>query len=583
MMDVLISPFTDYGFMRRALAAILVVGLAAAPSGVFLMQRRMSLVAASLVHGAMPGVAVAFVLFGGGALAMTIGGFTAALAVAWGAALITRLTPQGEDASLAAIHLIFFALGVAIIGLFGNFADIEGILFGRVLAIDNEALFVLASLASVALILLALIYRPLVLDSFDPGFMASVGGSIWARGMPIYFVFLALICAQLVAGIQAIGLLLMVGIMMLPATAARFWAKSMGAMILVATLFAVGAGFVGLLCSFYWDIPSGPAVICAAGLIYLVSVVIGPRGGIVANWRVRHSNGALVGVLVIAASFAQPGPAAAQDRPQVVATFSILGDMVRVIGGDHIDLVTLIGPGGDAHQFDPRPSDARSVGAADLVVANGLGFERFLDRLVASTGYDGLVVTASTGVTARHFESAPAVDPHAWHDLENARRFIENITVGLATIDPARADTYRANAAAYNGQLDELEAELTSLFAPIIADRRRIVTSHDSFGYFGAAFDLQFLGAGGVSTSIEPSAGEIAGLVDLIRDFGVRAIFVETLVNSALINEISRETGVAVGGTLYGDTLSTPDGPAPSFIAMMRHNARTIASALNGS
>lgn len=583
-MDFLISPFADYGFMRRALAAIFVVGLAAAPSGVFLMQRRMSLVAASLVHGAMPGVAVAFVLVGGGALAMTIGGFSAALAVAWGAALISRLTPQRQDASLAAIHLIFFALGVAIIGRFGNFADIEGILFGRVLAIDNEALYVLASLASVALIVLALIYRPLVLDSFDPGFMASVGGSMWTRGGPIYFIFLALICAQLVAGIQAIGLLLMVGIMMLPATAARFWVRGMGAMILLATLFAIVAGYAGLLFSFYLDMPSGPAVICAAGVIYLVSVVVGVRGGIVASWRTRISTRALglVAVLALTAIAIQSNSAVAQERLRVVATFSILGDMTRTIGGDHIDLVTLIGPGGDVHVFDPRPSDARAFGAADLVIANGLGFERFLGGLIASTGYGGPVIIAAAGTPPRGFDKGVGVDPHAWHDLDNARRYIDNIAAGLAAADPAHDEVYKSNAVAYIAELDNLEAELKHLFSSIPADRRLIVTSHDSFGYFGTAFGVRFLGAGGISAAIEPSAGEIAELVDLIRSSGVRAIFIEASVNAALIDEIARETGVAIGGTLYADTLSQPDGPAPTFIAMMRHNARTIAGALAG-
>ena len=290
-MDLLIGPFTDYGFMRRALAGVLVVALAAAPSGVFLMQRRMSLVAETLVQGAMPGVAIAFVLAGSSAIAMTLGGFVAALTVAWGAALITRLTPQREDASLAAMHVIFFALGVAIIGMYGNFTDIEGILFGRVLAIDDEALYVLATLASVAVIVLALIYRPLVLDSFDPNFMAAAGGG----GLPIYFVFLGLICAQLVAGIQAIGLLLMVGIMMLPATTARFWVRGMGAMILVATLVALGASFFGLLLSFYRDVPAGPSIIGVAGAVYLVSVVLGPRNGIIANRAPMRTIGRVVG------------------------------------------------------------------------------------------------------------------------------------------------------------------------------------------------------------------------------------------------------------------------------------------------
>jgi zinc/manganese transport system permease protein len=280
-MEGLVQPFVEFGFMRRALAAALIVAVASAPLGVFLMQRRMSLVAESLVQGAMPGVAFALVFSGAGALAMTIGGFVSALVVAWGAALISRLTPQREDASLAAVHLIFFAAGASVIALTGNSSDVDAILFGRVLAIDVEALLVLASLASISVIVLALIYRPLVIDSFDPHFITTVGGS----GVPVYFVFLGIVCAQLVAGIQAIGLLLMVGIMMLPATAARFWVTGLDAMIGVATVIALLSSYLGLIVSFYFDLPSGPAVICAAGLFYLTSAVAGPRNSMLAS---RH-------------------------------------------------------------------------------------------------------------------------------------------------------------------------------------------------------------------------------------------------------------------------------------------------------
>ena len=278
-------------------------------------------------------------------------------------------------------------------------------------------------------------------------------------------------------------------------------------------------------------------------------------------------------------------PAWADGRPKVVATFTILADMTQRIGGTLIDLHTLVGPSGDAHVFDPRPSDARALGDADLVISNGLGFESFLPGLVASTGYAGNIITATAGIAARPFDSGDKVsngDPHAWHDLTNAAIYIANIANGLAQLDAGNADTYRANAQAYLAEISRLDSEIKARFAIVPENRRLIVTSHDAFGYFGRAYGLTFLGAGGVSTAIEPSAGKIAELIDTMRAAGVRALFVETLVNPDLVAQIARETDVNIGGALFADTLSDVRGPAPTYLEMMRYNAATIASALIG-
>ena len=297
--------------------------------------------------------------------------------------------------------------------------------------------------------------------------------------------------------------------------------------------------------------------------------------------------------------------ARAEDKPAIVVTFSILADMVREVGGDHVDMTVLVGADGDTHQFDPLPSHARAMDNADILIANGLGFEEFLPSLIESTGFAGTIIVASDGITPRVMTGGHAghaddlngvtedegdadgheengVDPHAWHDLANARIYVANIAAGLSSADPTNAAAYQANALRYTADIDALDAEIRAAFAAIPDDQRLIITSHDSFGYFGAAYGLTFEGVIGVSTGDDPSAGDIAALIEEINEEGVRALFIENLTNAALIEQIARETGAIVGGEIYSDALSQADGPAPTFLDMMRHNATTIAGALAG-
>lgn len=286
--------------------------------------------------------------------------------------------------------------------------------------------------------------------------------------------------------------------------------------------------------------------------------------------------------LIVLGALALGGPAIADERPRVVATFTVLGDMTARIGGTLVDIVTLVGPGGDVHIFDPRPSDARAVDGADLVIANGLGFENFLPGLIASTGYTQPVVVASDGIAPRSGATVSGLDPHAWHDLANARIYVENIERGLARLDPQHAPDFHRNAAEYLTEIDRLDAEIRAMFADLPPDRRLIVTSHDALGYFGAAYGLVFKGAEAMSTGAESSAQDVARLIDEIHEQGVLALFVEILVNPALIEQIARETGVQIGGRLYTGALSDASGPAPTFLDMVRTNALTIAAAMAG-
>ncbi len=275
--DALIAPFTEFEFMRRALAAVFALALGAAPIGVFLMLRRMSLVGDAMAHAILPGAAVGFLLSGLNLFAMTFGGLIAGFTVAILAGLVARVTELKEDASLAAFYLVSLALGVAIVSINGTNIDLLHVLFGNVLALDDQTLMVIAFNATVTLFLLAVIWRPLVIECVDPLFLRSVSRA----GAPAHLAFMALVVINLVNGFHALGTLLAVGLMILPAGIARFWARDISAMILIAVASAMVSGYLGLVLSYLTKIPSGPAIILIAALIYLVSLLFGPVGGLV--------------------------------------------------------------------------------------------------------------------------------------------------------------------------------------------------------------------------------------------------------------------------------------------------------------
>lgn len=273
-------------------------------------------------------------------------------------------------------------------------------------------------------------------------------------------------------------------------------------------------------------------------------------------------------------------PALAQkSRPlRVVASFSILADLLRNVGGDAVDVSALVGSDADAHVFEPSPTDAKRLADADLVVMNGLGFEGWMDRLVRSSGYRGSIVIASAGITPR--KMGKEHDPHAWQDLAHARRYVLNIRDALVKVRPVDAAGFQQRTTQYLARLTDLDAELRKVFAGIPKAQRRVITSHDAFGYFGDAYDIEFLSPQGMSTDSEASASAVARLVEQIRREGVRAVFVENITDPRLVERIAREGGVTLGGKLYSDALSKPGTEADTYLKLFAHNAKTIADSL---
>ncbi len=286
--------------------------------------------------------------------------------------------------------------------------------------------------------------------------------------------------------------------------------------------------------------------------------------------------GALLTLVCAAAA-----PARAQTALPVVASFSILGDFARQIGGERIALATIVSPGGDAHVYSPNPSDARAVAAARIVIENGLGYEGWMSRLRRAAGSQARLVVATSGVAPRADKSGhDGIDPHAWQSVANARIYVANIAAALIAADPAGRADYEARHRAYGGELDALEVEIRAGVAKIAPARRRIVTTHDAFGYFAQAYGLEFLAPAGVSTEGEISARDVGRIIRQVKQQAIPAVFLENVSDQRLIAQIARESGAKIGGALYSDSLSPPDGPAGTYIAMMRHNINELTKAL---
>ena len=316
---------------------------------------------------------------------------------------------------------------------------------------------------------------------------------------------------------------------------------------------------------------------------------------------------------VFALSLVGPGAAQSTEQIPVVATFSILGDMVERIGGEHVAVTTLVGPDADTHVYQPTPADARAVSEAQVLVVNGLELEGWLDRLIDASDFDGMRVVATEGIEPIAFEEGEehhegeehadakheegehggedhaeaeghdhhgAFDPHAWQSLTLAVAYVDNITSSLAQTDPANASNFYQNRAAYVAEIEALDAEIRQIVAGLPTDRRTVVTAHDAFQYFGRDYGLTFLAPQGLSTESEASAQDLAHLIEQMRGEGISAVFVENITDPRLLEQIANETGATIGGTLYPGALSGPDGPAATYLDMMRHNATTLAQAL---
>jgi zinc/manganese transport system substrate-binding protein len=279
--------------------------------------------------------------------------------------------------------------------------------------------------------------------------------------------------------------------------------------------------------------------------------------------------------LVLAAS---ASPLRAQDRVNVVASFSIIGDFAKNVGGERVDVTTLVGPDGDVHVYTPAPSDAKKIADAKLLVINGLGLEGWLPRLLQASGGKAPISVATRGIAP--LKSGSDADPHAWQSVVNAKIYVRNIRDALVVADPGDAGLFRANAQSYLAKLDALDRDVREAVAQIPQNRRKVISTHNAFGYFAAAYGIEFIAPLGVSTESEASARDIAGIITEVKAAKIPAVFLENISDPRLMQRISAETGARIGGTLYSDSLTGEKGDAPTYIDMVRHNIKALTSAL---
>jgi zinc/manganese transport system substrate-binding protein len=275
--------------------------------------------------------------------------------------------------------------------------------------------------------------------------------------------------------------------------------------------------------------------------------------------------------------------ASAAGKLKVAASFSVLGDMVKQVGGDRVDVVTFVGPNGDAHVYEPTPGDIKELAASKLLFINGLGLEGWMERLEKSSGFKGTVVMATKGIKPRQMveDEKKVTDPHAWQSLANGKIYAANIRDALIAADPEGKATYETNAKTFIDGMTAMEGNVKAAVAKMPPERRKIITTHDAFGYFGAAYGMEFIAPEGVSTESEASAKDVARIITQIKKEHIPAVFLENVTDSRLLDQIARETGAKVGGTLISDALSDPSGPAGTYLDMFRHNIGTLTAALS--
>ena len=581
---LLVEPFESLAFMRAALVACLALALANGAVGTLLVLRRMSLDGNVLGHAVMPGAAVGFLYAGPSPGWLSLGGLASGLAVAALAGMLTGGRAV-RDAGLVAFYLVALSLGVILVAWRGSNVDVMRVLFGTVLAIDQRALVEIAAVSSAVVLAIAALYRPLAVGAFDPAFLRALGtrraihgdvpgaGGAGAGGeLPGVW---HLVGGGTDAAAGGGGAVLAVGCCGVDGAGDRL------------RVCRIGRGTAGLLSRqsavrpsdrarggiAVWNFARGRRRVAAPG-------ADGGEGSMMLRWVI-----ALVATLLVAS------PAGAADRIMVVATFSVIGDMLANVGGDRTDIKTIVGAGGDCELYQPTAADVATVASARAVFVNDLNeeFEPWLEPLLKQALFKGVKVVVTRNVrTLTAEEEHPvsgrqlptAIDQHAWLDPGNGVIYVRNIVTALARLDPANAALYRERAAEYAKQIQAVDDWARQEIAGVPAAKRRALASHDSLQYIANAYGITLLSVNGWTNNSEPSAAELAKLARQIQADHVKALFLDSITDPRAMQRIAGETGAVIGGTLYGDSLSPAGGEADSYIAMLRHDVTTLKAGM---
>ena len=548
-----------YAFVQRGALELVLLGVGAGVLGTWIVLRGLAFYSHGVATAAFPGL----VLAAGLGFAAPLGACGAALFFAFGVERLAQRRRVGHDTFTALVLIGTLALGIVLASdVFHSQSNVEALLFGSVLAVGDWDLAFAAIVSAFALVVAVVLARRWLAVGFDPGSARALG----VRSAATDALLLLTIALAVTSALAAVGTMLTSALYVLPAATTRLWVRDLRLWQLASVVVAAVEGVAGLWLAVEANVPPGPAIAVLAGGVFALAALARfvPRVALAAG---------------AAALLAGCGSAGAQHGPVVVATTTQIGDWARVVGGDAITVHQLLQPNTDPHEYEPRPDDVVATAGAAAVLESGDGLDDWMEKVVSRAGGDPQVV-----VLGGHLPVKRKDDPHWWHDPRNAEAAVREIAATLERVDAEHRGVYAANAARYRSTLDTLDRKIAACVDRVPAAERKVVTSHDAFGYFASRYGIRIVGAviPSQTTQAQPSAGDVARLIALIKREHVKAVFPESSLNPQLAEQIARETGATAKYRLYGDTLGARGSPGATYVSMERANADELVRGMTG-
>jgi ABC-type Zn uptake system ZnuABC Zn-binding protein ZnuA/ABC-type Mn2+/Zn2+ transport system permease subunit len=573
----LLEPF-QLPFVQRGLIEVLILALGAGVLGTWIVLRGLAFFSHAVGTAAFPGL----VLADGLGFSASLGAFGIAALftlVLWG---LARRRGPAYDSLTALVLVGCLAAGVILASdVFQSGSNVEQLLFGSLLLVDGADIRLAIGATATVLVGSLILGRRWLAAGFDElGDPWSAEHTGWLE-----LLLLALIAVATTAALTIIGALLVAALFVAPAATVRLFTNRMGPWQFWSVLLAAAEGTVGLWLSVKTNAPPGATIATLSGGVFAVAAIVHAIGS---RRRGLALAGALGAVLLVAGCGGS-GSGSDSDKVQVVATTTHVGDFVRQVGGDRVDVTQILTPNSDPHDYEPRPEDVTNTAEAEIVFTNGDDLDHWMEQVVSDSGSDAKIVDLGAGVPVKlpgesSGEEASQYDPHWWHDPRNAEEAVRQIAAELSAVDPEDRATFEANAATYEGRLNGLDAGIANCFQSVPPGERRLVTDHDAFGYFANRYGIQVVGAviPSQTTQAQPNAQDLSELADLVRSQGVRAIFPESSLSPELAETIASQTGAQVGQELYGDTLGPEGSRGDTYLTMEAANANAMVAGFTG-
>lgn len=584
MIQNFIQGLSEYHFLQNALITSVAIGIVAGAIGCFIILRGMSLMGDAISHAVLPGVALSYILGINFFIGAIFFGILASILITY----ISNHSVVKSDTAIGITFSSFLALGVILIGVANSSTDLFHILFGNVLAVQDADKWLTLWISVLVLGLIVLFFRPLLITSFDPMMAKAFGMKVQAY----HYLLMLLLTLVSVTAMQSVGTVLVVALLITPAATAFLYTKRLSYMIFLSSFLGGLSSVIGLFIGYSFNIAAGSSIVLTAAFFFVLGFFLSPQQ------RQKHGKKSLVKAALTVA-FVGVGiyfyqtvnkPSVANNQLKVVVTNSILADMTKEIGGEKIDLHSIVPVGKDPHDHEVLPEDIRRATNADVIFFNGLNLETggnsWFMKLMTNAGkienQDYFAV--SEGVEPMYLEGKGndgKEDPHAWLDLENGMTYVKNITKRLSEKDPENQGFYQANEQAYLAKLEALHQESIQLFAQIPTEKKRIVTSEGSFKYFSKAYNVPSSYIWEINTEEEGSPEQLRHLVDQLKGSQVPALFLESSMNPKPMASVSKDTGIPIASLIFTDSVAEAGEEGDSYYAMMKWNIEQITQGLS--